>query len=52
MEKVPLAQETGADLLVTNCPACKRNLELAAKRKKTGYKVKDLVEVVAQSMGL
>ena len=52
MEKVPLVQETGADLLVTTCPACKRNLELAAKRKKAGYKVKDLVEVVAQSMGL
>jgi Fe-S oxidoreductase len=44
----------GAEVVVSACPACKSNLNLAAaklrKEKKGRLKVMDLVELVADSL--
>ena len=49
------ALEVGADAIVSACPACKANLNLAAakirKEKKGRLKVMDLTELVAESIG-
>lgn len=45
------AAETGADALVTSCPFCEMNLSDALARS-GGLPVIDLVELVAQSLGL
>ncbi|MEJ2725061.1 MAG: (Fe-S)-binding protein [Deltaproteobacteria bacterium] len=37
---------TGADLLVSSCPACKENLKIAAKKMKKGAEVLDITELV------
>ena len=48
------ALEVGADTIVSACPACKSNLNLAAakirKEKKGRLKVLDLTELVAESI--
>ena len=48
------ALEVGADTIVSACPACKSNLNLAAakirKEKKGRLKVLDLSELVAESL--
>jgi len=48
------ALEVGADIVVSACPACKSNLQLAAaklrKEKKGRIKVMDITELVAEAM--
>ena len=48
------ALEVGADTVVSACPACKANLQLAAarlrKEKKGKIKVMDITELVAEAM--
>jgi len=48
------ALEVGADTVVSACPACKANLQLAAaklrKEKKGRIKVMDITELVAEAM--
>jgi heterodisulfide reductase subunit D len=41
---------TGADLLVSSCPACKENLKIAAKKTKKGAEVLDITELVDRSL--
>lgn len=41
---------SGADILVSSCPACKENLKIAAQRLKIRAKVKDVAEVVNMAM--
>ena len=41
---------TGADLLVSSCPACKENLKIAAKKMKKGAEVLDITELVDRAL--
>jgi len=43
-------EKTGADLLVSACPACKENLKIAAKKLKRGAKAIDITELIDQSL--
>ena len=43
-------RETGADLLVSACPACKENLKIAAKKLKRGIKAVDITELIDESL--
>ncbi|MEM0359070.1 MAG: (Fe-S)-binding protein [Candidatus Hadarchaeales archaeon] len=43
------AEKTGAEVLVSSCPFCKRNLEDAG-RKRGGMEVKDLSELLAEAL--
>jgi Fe-S oxidoreductase len=48
------ALDVGADIVVSACPACKANLQLAAarlrKEKKARIKVIDIIELVAEAV--
>jgi heterodisulfide reductase subunit D len=46
------AQQVGATLLTSACPACKLNLDQAATDLESDIQVMDLIEVVAQQLGL
>ncbi|RLI21462.1 hypothetical protein DRO47_03725 [Candidatus Bathyarchaeota archaeon] len=43
MEKAP-------SLIVSSCPGCKESLKLAAKRSRLKIKVKDLTELIDESL--
>ena len=43
-------KDTGADLLVSACPACKENLKIAAKKLKRGAKAIDITELIDQAL--
>lgn len=43
-------KETGAEWLVSACPACKESLKIAARTLKRGIKVMDLVELVDRNL--
>ncbi|MEM2865715.1 MAG: (Fe-S)-binding protein [Candidatus Hadarchaeales archaeon] len=43
------AERTGAEVLVSSCPFCKRNLE-DASRERGGMEVKDLSELLAEAL--
>jgi glycolate oxidase len=53
-KRVQQASGTGADTIVSACPACKSNLQLAAarlrKEKKGRLKVMDITELVAEAL--
>jgi len=52
MEKVPLIKQTGASVLVSSCPFCKTNFIDVMHKAKVSIEVKDLTELVAESMGV
>jgi heterodisulfide reductase subunit D len=43
--------DTGAELLLSACPACKENLKIAARKLKRGTKVVDIVELINSVLG-
>jgi heterodisulfide reductase subunit D len=43
-------KNSGADVLLSACPACKENLKIAAKKLKRGTKVVDIVELVDKAI--
>ncbi|MEM2902072.1 MAG: (Fe-S)-binding protein [Candidatus Bathyarchaeia archaeon] len=49
-ERVREASETGAEVLTSACPFCKRNLQDAAAQLKTPIKVMDIVELASASI--
>jgi len=51
-EKIPLIKETGASILTSSCPFCKANFMDVVEKAKEPIQVKDVTELVAQSMGV
>ena len=51
-ERIQEAQRTGATSLITTCPHCNLQLNLASKRMKMPLTCMDLSELVAEAMGL
>lgn len=49
-ERIEEATQTDAELLLTCCPFCKRNLKDAASGRQENLKVFDLVEIVSDSL--
>jgi len=49
-EKIPLIKETGASILASSCPFCKTNFMDVIERAKEPIQVKDVTELVAESM--
>jgi glycolate oxidase len=53
-KRIQQAQGVGAEIIVSACPACKSNLQLAASRlrkeKKGRLKVMDITELVAEAL--
>jgi len=49
-ERVKEARGAGAELLVSACPFCKRNLSDAVKASGVALEVKDITELVAESL--
>ncbi|MFB0561000.1 MAG: (Fe-S)-binding protein [Candidatus Lokiarchaeia archaeon] len=47
-KRVREAEETGADALVTTCPLCKTNLDLAIKRLDSNLELYDLADLVLE----
>ena len=47
-KRVSEAEETGADALVTTCPLCKTNLDLAIKRLDSNLGLYDLADLVLE----
>jgi len=43
-------KNSGADVLLSACPACKENLKIAARKLKRGTKVVDIVELVDKAI--
>ncbi len=54
-QRILEALEVGADTVVSACPACKSNLQIASarlrKEKKGRIKIMDITEVVSESLG-
>lgn len=50
--RLEAADETGASTVVTGCSFCKWSLGSAAKKEGKDYKVRDIVEIAAEAMGL
>lgn len=50
--KIPLIKETGASILVSSCPFCKTHFRDVMEKAKERIQVKDLTELVAESMGV
>jgi len=48
--KIQMALDTGAEIIVTACPQCKRTLMNAARQEKARMWVLDIVELVARIM--
>jgi len=44
------AEETGARMLVSSCPACSSNLMLAKSRSKSNLEIKDIAEVIVEAL--
>ena len=51
-DKIPLIKETGATILASACPFCKTHFSDVIERAKEPIKVKDITELVAESMGV
>jgi len=51
-EKIPLIKETGASVLASSCPFCKANFMDVIDKAKEPIQVKDITELVAESMGV
>jgi len=51
-ERAAEMKETGAEWLVSACPACKESLKIAARTLKRGIKVMDLVELVDKNLAV
>jgi len=51
-EKVPLIMETGASVLASSCPFCKTHFVDVIERAGKLIEVKDVTELVAESMGV
>jgi heterodisulfide reductase subunit D len=51
-EKIPLIKETGASVLASACPFCKTHFTDVIERAKEKIGVKDITELVAESMGV
>lgn len=51
-DKIPLIKETGASVLASACPFCKTNFMDVIERAKEPIEVKDLTELVAESVGV
>ncbi|KKM93175.1 hypothetical protein LCGC14_1211120, partial [marine sediment metagenome] len=49
--KLDTIQATGADMVVTACQQCVRTMASRARRQKIDLAVKDLTELVAESLG-
>ena len=49
-KRVREAEETGADVLVTTCPLCRTNLDLAIKRLDSGLRLYDLADLVLEHL--
>jgi len=47
-KRIKEAKDTGAEILVTTCPSCVTQLDLAARRSRTDIEVIDLVDLVAR----
>jgi Fe-S oxidoreductase len=47
-KRIREAEETGADAIVTTCPLCRTNLDLAIKRLDSKLKLYDLSELVLE----
>ena len=50
--KVPLIKETGATVLASSCPFCKAHFIDVLREAKEPIEVKDITELVAESMGV
>lgn len=50
-ERIEEAMQTDAELLLTCCPFCKRNLKDAASNMQGKLEVLDIVEIIADSLG-
>ncbi len=51
-EKIPLVKKTGASLLTTSCGYCRTNFLDVIEKDNAAIEVKDITELVAQSMGI
>ncbi len=51
-KKISLVKEIGASVLATSCPQCKTNFLDIIGSQKTPVEVKDVIELVAESMGI
>jgi heterodisulfide reductase subunit D len=51
-KRVEQAEEIGATILTSACPACKSSLDAAAADADSDLQVLDIVEVIAQQLGL
>jgi heterodisulfide reductase subunit D len=49
-ERVSEMKNSGADVFLSACPACKENLKIAARKLKRGTKVVDIVELVDKAI--
>ena len=49
-KRVGIAKEMGAEIITSACPSCKMVLDDAAKNLKTGARVLDIVELLAQKL--
>jgi heterodisulfide reductase subunit D len=49
-ERASEMKNSGADVLLSACPACKENLKIAARKLKRGTKVVDIVELVKKAI--
>ena len=49
-ERASEMKNSGADVLLSACPACKENLKIAARKLKRGTKVVDIVELVDKAI--
>ncbi len=49
--RIMQAAETGADMVIAPCPFCIQNFEDSIKTKRLSLTVKDVVELVNQSLG-
>jgi heterodisulfide reductase subunit D len=51
-ERIRQAQQTGATTIITTCPHCNTVLNVASKRLNISLNCKDLIDLVAEAMGL
>ncbi len=49
-QRLEEAEKTGANILASTCPFCKRNLEDAEKKVKKGMEVRDLSELLSERL--
>jgi Fe-S oxidoreductase len=51
-KRVEQAEEIGATILTSACPACKLNLDEAAFQKESNISVMDITELIVQQLDL